>query len=122
LAAFFALASLAGAAPIATYPSGNLTPAAFGKACLDGKGILTEYKQGGVTITKSTCYHDKKKSSECDWIKKTCSDYFVPAPTTGVQGFPSGGGLSGGSPGATRGGVADVAPTGGGVATSDEEP
>lgn len=115
LTAFFALAALASAENNAPYRP-NFTPAAFGKACLDSNGILTEFTGADGVIKESFCVHDGKKSSECDWIAKTCTD-FLETTTGGVARPPVDGVLLDDSPGTTQPGFGGVAapPRGGGA-------
>jgi hypothetical protein len=39
-------------------------------------------------VTKSNCQHNLKKTSECDWIKKTCTDYLLEPGIGGIGGGP----------------------------------
>ena len=123
LAAFFALTALVGAEKI-TYPSGTTTPKAFRDACLaTNGGILTEHKAADGTIKKSSCYHDAKQSSSCDWVEKTCTDTWLEPTSGGVGRVPVDGVLVDDAAGATQPGsvfVGVAAPTNGGSTIIDE--
>src|SRR5687768_9430391 len=123
LAAFIALAALAGAEKI-TSPSGGITPTSFKNGCLGSGGILQEHSMEG-SPSKSICYHNNKETSSCDWVKKTCTDTFLEPTRGGIGHVPVDGALVDDSPGTTQpgsgfGGVA--APTRGGVAVIGDEP
>jgi hypothetical protein len=48
---------------------------------------------------KSTCHHNLKKTAECDWIAKTCTEYGIEPgieANSGVAHLPVDGVLDGG--------------------------
>jgi hypothetical protein len=114
LTAFLAFAALAGAGPIGPYPSGSLTPKDFKIGCLGSGGGLQEHKGPDGVIKKSVCTHNSITTSECDWVKKTCTDMPL-EPTSGEVGrVPVDGALLDDAP-ATQPGFGVVAPATGGV-------
>ena len=87
LAAFFALAALAGAVSTTGPIPDGVTPKSFRDSCEAIKGSeLIEVTKPDGTITSSHCTIDGFEHS-CNWVNKTCTDDLL-KPTNGGVGGP----------------------------------